>query len=37
MRHSASLRSPRLKTASPPKRILESRFDPDVKNYVNRA
>jgi hypothetical protein len=37
MRHSASLRSPRLKTASPPKRILELRFDSDVKNYVNSA
>lgn len=37
MRHSASLRSPRLKNASSPKRILESRFDSGVKNFVNRA
>lgn len=37
IRHSASLRSPRLKNASSPKRILESRFDSGVKNFVNRA
>lgn len=36
-RHSASLRSPRLKNASHPKRILESKFDSGVKNFVNRA
>jgi len=37
MHHSASLRSPRLKTASSPKRVLESRFDSGIKSFVNRA
>jgi len=36
-RHSASLRSPRLKESSSPKGILESKFDLGVNNFVNRA
>lgn len=37
MRHSASLRLPRLKTACPPRRILEARSDPGVKKCVIRT
>jgi hypothetical protein len=36
-RHSASLRSPRLKNPSSPRGILESAFDPAVNHFVNRA
>ena len=36
-RHSVSLRSPRLKDASSPRGILESRFDSGVNNFVNRT
>lgn len=37
MRDYVSLRSPRLKNASSPKKFLESRVDPCVKYFVNRA
>ena len=37
MRHSASLRSPRLKNAPSPKRIVESKFDSGVTSFVDRA
>ena len=36
-RHSASLRSPRLKDPSSPRGILESAFDSAVNHFVNRA
>ncbi len=36
-RHSASLRSPRLKDPSSPRGILESSFDSGVNHFVNRA